>query len=91
MTRTTVVLALGVLIAGAGAAGATQQICVYRSPEQWMPREKVEATARGMGYTKFFIQPDGGCWGIYATTPDGARTEILLDPMTGDIVRQGRT
>lgn len=79
------------LIAGAGAALATPQICEYRPPEQWRPKAEIEALAREMGHKKFFVQPDGGCWGIYARTPDGARIEILLDPMTKAIVRQGRT
>ncbi len=76
---------------GLGAALATPQICEYRAPEQWRPKAEVEALAREMGHKTFFVQPDGGCWGIYARTPDGSKIEILLDPMTKAIVRQGRT
>lgn len=79
------------LIGGLGAAWASPQICPIYPSEQWMPMAQVEQRARAMGYDKFFVQPDGGCWGVYARLPDGARMEILLDPKTGAIVRQGRT
>ncbi|QLP98584.1 MAG: PepSY domain-containing protein [Rhodoblastus sp.] len=55
------------------------------------PLTEVEAAARALGHHKFFVQPDGGCWGVYARTSDGARIEILLDPMTLAVVRQGRS
>ena len=80
---------------GMGAALATPQICDYRAPEQWRPKAEIEALAadlgKQMGFDKFFVQPDGGCWGVYARTPEGAKLEILLDPMTKAIVRQGRS
>ena len=82
-------------LTGAGAGWATPQICAYRAPEQWRPQAEIEAFAaehgKQAGYEKFFVQPDGGCWGVYARTPDGTRLEILLDPMTKAIVRQGRS
>lgn len=79
------------LALGIGGALASPQICVIHPPQDWMAREQVEALARAMGHERFFVQPEGGCWGIYTRTPDGGRVEILLDPKTGAIVRQGRT
>ncbi len=73
-----------------GIAHATPQICKYYGPQEWIPMAKVEQMAREMGYQKFYVQPDGGCWTII-TTKDGMRWEIMLDPKTGEIVRQGQT
>jgi len=72
------------------AVRATEQTCPYYAPQDWMPRESAEAKARELGYEKFFVQPDGGCWTIY-TTKDGSRWRIMIDPKTGAIVRQGQT
>lgn len=83
--------AAAALFLSGAAAHASPQICVVTPPEQWMPMADVERRARAMGHEKFFVQPEGGCWGIYIRRPDGARIEILLDPRTGDIVRQGQT
>lgn len=73
-----------------GLAQATPQVCTYRSPQEWMPKAEAEDLARKLGYEKFFVQPEGGCWGIYSTR-DGTRWEVLVDPKTGEIVRQGQT
>lgn len=72
------------------SAHATEQICPYYAPQDWMPRENVEAQARELGFQNFFVQPDGGCWTIYATE-NGTRVEIMLDPKTGAIVQRRAT
>ena len=82
-------LALSMLLP-VSAVHATEQTCPYYAPQDWMPRESAEAKARELGYEKFFVQPDGGCWTIY-TTKDGSRWRIMIDPKTGAIVRQGQT
>jgi len=85
----TLAVALGLLLS-TSAARATEQICPYYGPQEWMPRATAEAKARELGYEKFYVQPDGGCWTIY-TTKDGLRWRIMIDPKTGAIVRQGQT
>lgn len=72
------------------AAHASEQVCPYYAPQDWMPLVKAEAKARELGFQKFFVQPDGGCWAIH-TTRDGMRWQIMIDPKTGAIVRQGQT
>lgn len=84
-----VALALSMLLP-VSPVRATEQTCPYYAPQDWMPRESAEAKARELGYEKFFVQPDGGCWTIY-TTKDGSRWRIMIDPKTGAIVRQGQT
>ncbi|MEQ1671500.1 MAG: PepSY domain-containing protein [Hyphomicrobium sp.] len=71
-------------------AHASPQTCEYHPPQDWMPLVKAEELARSMGFEKFFVQPDGGCWSIY-TTKDGARWRVMIDPKTGQIVKQGQT
>jgi hypothetical protein len=87
MTATALGLGLALSVS---AVHATEQTCPYYAPTEWMPRASAEAKARELGYEKFFVQPDGGCWTIYATK-DGSRWKIMLDPKTGAIVRQGQT
>lgn len=82
--------AVPAMVLASGAALATPQTCNVYPPEEWMPMAKVEEKARSLGYEKFYVQPDGGCWTIY-TTKDGMRWMIMLDPKTGEIVRQGQT
>lgn len=72
------------------AVSASPPICTYYSPDQWMKKEAVETKARAMGHTTFYVQPEGGCWGIY-TGRNGRNWRILLDPATGEIVREGQT
>lgn len=74
----------------AAPAHASPQTCNVYPPAEWMPMAMAEEKARGLGYQKFFVQPDGGCWAIH-TTKDGLRWRIMLDPKTGEIVRQGQS
>ncbi|MCP4383873.1 MAG: PepSY domain-containing protein [Hyphomicrobiales bacterium] len=30
------------------------------------------------------MKPDGGCWEVYGTTPDGERVEGYFDPASGE-------
>lgn len=84
------VVVLAAIVPVAGPAQATPQTCEVYPPQEWMPMKKAEEIARSLGHTKFYVQPDGGCWTIY-TTKDGARWMIMLDPKTGAIVREGQT
>lgn len=82
--------ALAMALLAPVAATATEQTCPYYAPQDWMPRAKAEERARELGFETFFVQPDGGCWTIYATR-DGSRIEIMIDPKTGTVVRRAPT
>lgn len=90
VTATAITVALAVVLAATSAVQASEQVCPYRAPEEWMPRQQAERLAREFGYERFFVQPDGGCWTIH-TTKDSMRWRIMLDPKTGSVVRQGAT
>lgn len=67
-------------------AFATQQICRYVAPQNWMPGAEAEALGRALGVDVSFVQPDGGCWTVYGHK-DGGKIEVYLNPETGNVVR----
>lgn len=72
-------------------AEASPPICPIYPPEQWMPMGRVEDMARQMNLGKFYVQPEGGCWGIYYHDAEGTNWELLLNPKTGEQVKLRRT
>lgn len=46
------------------------------------PRAELEAKLKAEGWQIRKSKPDGGCYEVYGTTPDGQRVEAYFDPAT---------
>jgi hypothetical protein len=60
--------------------------CANTSGE-WMSRDAAKTKAAEKGYEVHRIKREDGCYEIYAIGKDGARVELYLHPVTGEIVK----
>lgn len=54
---------------------------------QQMSVQNIAAKVSGMGYDVRKVERDDGCYEVYATDKNGARVELKLNPVTGEIVK----
>ncbi|MDG2242806.1 MAG: PepSY domain-containing protein [Rhodospirillaceae bacterium] len=78
--------------AGAQASGIYECDAVDRS--EWLTEERLTQQLIESGWQEVRrMKPDGGCWEVYGTTPDGQRVEGYFDPVTGEqllLAQRGR-
>lgn len=55
--------------------------------EQWMSVDAAKAKGIELGYDVRRVKEEDGCYEIYAIDKNGAKVELYLDPVTGDVVR----
>ena len=78
-------------VVGLGAASTAQASSLGRSctsaPEsQWLSLDTLKAKAEAQGYKVQKAKLKAACGEIYALDPNGARTELFVDPTSGDII-----
>lgn len=54
---------------------------------QWMSLDEARSKVAGMGYDVRKIKREDGCYEVYAIDANGARVEIYLHPVSGEIVK----
>lgn len=52
--------------------------------DQWLPKQQVEAQLNQMGYEVQRLKADDGCIEADVIDRDGVRSELYVDPMTGN-------
>ena len=61
---------------------------------KWLTEEQLTEQLMATGWQEVRrMKPDGGCWEVYGTTPDGQRVEGYFDPVTGEqlvLAQRGR-
>ncbi len=77
---------LAILLA-ASSASAEEQLCKNAPRDMWLSKEQIKAKVEAMGYTKVRIGTEHGCYEAHATSKDGKRLEIYLEPTTGQVVK----
>ncbi len=77
---------LAVLLAAASAS-AEEQLCKNAPRDMWLSKEQIKAKVEAMGYTKIRIGTEHGCYEAHATSKEGKRLEIYLEPTTGQVVK----
>lgn len=80
---TSAALALMVLATPAMAGEVT---CDFGPQDQWMTPEAITAVATDLGYEVRSVKAEGGCYELYAISPEGQRAEIAMNPVTGELV-----
>lgn len=74
-----VALALAPLAFAAPAAATGKVTCKVAAADMKPQAELVEALTK-QGWTVTKPKPDGGCYEVYGTTPEGDRVEAYFDP-----------
>ncbi|MGZ9034680.1 MAG: PepSY domain-containing protein [Rhodospirillales bacterium] len=60
--------------------------CTSAPESQWLPIETLKAKVEAQGYKVQKAKLKAGCGEIYALDKNGARTELFVDPTSGQIV-----
>ncbi|MBM6583871.1 PepSY domain-containing protein [Microvirga sp. BT689] len=88
MRMTAINLATAAVIAGAFSAQASSlgRPCTTAPQSQWLSVESLKAKAEAQGYKVRKAKIAKACGEIYALDPNNARTELFVDPTSGEIV-----
>jgi len=88
MRYTSIAIAVAAVLAGAATAVASSlgRACTTAPESQWLPLDALKAKIEGQGYRIQKAKLKKGCGEIYARDPKGARTELFVDPTSGEII-----
>ncbi len=54
---------------------------------EWMSHDAAKAKVAEQGYDARRVKREGSCYEIYAISKNGARVELYIHPVTGEIVK----
>lgn len=75
-------------VLSAGSALAEEDANCGNAPrDQWIGREAITTKVTAMGYQVKRVKPDDGCYEVRAIDKQGAKAELYLNPVTGEVVR----
>lgn len=81
------------LVSSTGQASGIYE-CEAVDSSKWLTEEQLTQQLNESGWQEVRrMKPDGGCWEVYGTTPDGQRVEGYFDPVTGEqllLAQRGR-
>jgi hypothetical protein len=88
INRIAIAAAALVGLAGISAAQASSlgRPCTSAPESRWLSLEALKARAEAQGYKVQKAKLKAACAEIYAFDRNGVRTELFLDPTSGDIV-----
>ena len=70
----------------AAQASSLGRPCTSAPESQWLSLDALKAKAEAQGYKVQKAKLKAACGEIYALDPNGARTELFVDPTSGEIV-----
>ncbi len=82
--RTAIVLAVLAAPLSAHATGMYQ--CEATDKADWLSEDAMTAQLVDAGWDVRRMKPDGGCWEVYGTTPEGKRVEGYFHPVSGEML-----
>ncbi|WP_152047470.1 PepSY domain-containing protein [Aureimonas psammosilenae] len=82
---TLVLAAVGLSTLAIPAAFADDRACTTEPRERWLPVAEVTKKVEALGYTVREIEADDGCYEVSGTDRNGAKIELDLDPVSGEI------
>lgn len=77
---------IGLSTAFAAQANSLGRPCTAAPESQWLSLDALKAKAEAQGYKVRKAKLKAACGEIYAEDRNGARTELFVDPTTGQIV-----
>jgi hypothetical protein len=76
---------LSITVATTSTAHATGLYkCEPVDKAKWLSEGQLKAQLSKIGWKVNRMKPDGGCWEVYGTTPNGLRVEGYFHPATGE-------
>ncbi len=81
--------ALTAILAATPALASSDEAdgCGGAPRDQWMSVDAAKAKGIEMGYEVRKVKEEDGCYELYAIDKKGARAELYMNPVTGQIVR----
>ncbi len=76
-------LALSLVLLAMPASATGRYTCESVEKSKWLSAEQLTDQLTKIGWKVNRMKPDGGCWEVYGTTPDGKRVEGYFHPETG--------
>lgn len=77
---------IGLSTTFAAKANSLGRPCTAAPESQWLSLDALKAKAEAQGYKVQKAKLKAACGEIYALDRNGARTELFVDPTTGQIV-----
>ena len=90
MSKILALAAATLVLAAAPAFAETVRECTTAPKSQWMSQAEAKSKAEAMGYEVRRIKVEDSCYELYAIAKDGKRSEILLNPVTGEKIGDER-
>jgi hypothetical protein len=83
------VAALSLILAAAPAYASSDEGegCGSAPRDQWMSVDAAKAKGIAMGYEVRKVKVEDGCYELYAVDKNGARAELYMNPVSGEVVR----
>lgn len=76
-------IALAVFCMSQGAHATGIYSCETVAQDKWLTKAELTEKLTSKGWKVNRMKPDGGCWEVYGTTPEGLRVEGYFHPATG--------
>lgn len=83
-TKLMLTLSALALVATATYVAAGNNESRDQSGQQWLPKQEIEARLNQMGYEVRKLEAENGCVEAKVIDRDGVRSELYVDPMTGN-------
>jgi hypothetical protein len=77
-------LAAAVVLAPQAGFATGMYECETVAKDDWLTKAELTEKLEGDGWAVRRMKPDGGCWEVYGTTPEGLRVEGYFHPATGE-------
>ncbi len=81
--------ALSIVLAAAPAYASSGggEGCGSAPRDQWMSVDAAKVKGMELGYQVRKVKEEDGCYELYAIDKNGAKAELYMNPVTGQIVR----
>ncbi len=87
MKKFLILTSTSMILAFASPAMASDNDYCGNTSGEWMSRDAARSVLVEKGYDVRRVKREDGCYEIYAIDKTGARVEVYLNPVTGEIVR----
>lgn len=78
------IVALSLVLASTPLWATGRMQCEPVKKSQWLSESALTEKLEADGWQVRRMKEDGGCWEVYATTPEGQRVEAYFHPASGE-------
>jgi hypothetical protein len=78
-----------VVIAGAASSALAGEKghCADAARDKWLPETAIKGKLSALGYEIRKIEAENGCYEVKATDKNGAKVELYVHPVTGEVIK----